>query len=146
MKKLFLFLLFFSISIMQTREMEGMIRKFTLEQCQKQPELTEWDIFLQALIKVESEGDQYAVGKTNDVGILQITPIYVKEANRLSKDKTFTLEDRTSIEKSLEMFDIVQSHWNPEKAIDKAIKLHNPKAGKWYANKIYKAMDEIRLA
>lgn len=32
---------------------------------------TEWDIFLQALVMVESEGNPNAVGKTNDVGILQ---------------------------------------------------------------------------
>ena len=146
MKKLVLILIFISISILQTGGMQGIVKYFPLEPVQKEQELTEWDIFLQALIKVESEGNQYAVGKTNDVGILQITPIYVKEANRLSKDKTFTLEDRTKKKKSLEMFNIIQNHWNPEKAIDKAIKLHNPKAGKWYANKIYKAMEEIRLA
>lgn len=42
-------------------------------------EPSEWDIFVKALIQVESEGKADAVGKTNDVGILQITPIYVKD-------------------------------------------------------------------
>ena len=33
-------------------------------------EPSEWDIFIEALIQVESEGKADAVGKTNDVGIL----------------------------------------------------------------------------
>ena len=107
-------------------------------------ELSEWDFFLKALIKVESNGNQYAVGTKNDVGILQITPIYVKEANRLQKDVTYTLEDRKSIEKSLEMFNIIQNYYNPNKDIDKAIKLHNPRAGKIYADKIKKEIFNLK--
>lgn len=73
------------------------------------------------------------------MGILQITPIYVKEANRLS-GKNFTLDDRYSVEKSLEMFSIIQNHYNPDKDIYMAIKLHNPKAGDWYKNRILSFM------
>ena len=107
------------------------------------PVISDWDIFVKALIEVESSNNQYAVGKSNDVGILQITPIYVKEVNRIS-GKSFTLEDRLSIDKSMEMFNIMQDHYNPNRDIDKAIKLHNPKAGNKYSDKIYNTMSDIK--
>lgn len=113
------------------------------ESFQTQLQSHEWNLFLRALIQVESGGNSKAIGKHNDGGILQITPIYVQEVNRLSK-KNYTLDDRFSVDKSLEMFAIVQNHYNPKKDIDKAIKLHNPGAGRDYANKIYKAIKELK--
>lgn len=107
-------------------------------------ELSEWDIFIQALIQVESEGKADAVGKANDVGILQITPIYVKDVNRILGEEKYDLGCRTDTEKSLEMFEILQGHYNPSKSIDKAIKLHNPKAPQSYRNKIMKQMEIIK--
>ncbi len=96
----------------------------------------EWDILIQALIIVESEGNQFAEGKTNDVGILQITPIYVKEVNRILNENVYLLSHRTDIEKSLEMFEIYQAHHNPTRDILRAIKIHNPGAGEWYTDKV----------
>src|SRR5574344_492169 len=64
------------------------------------PQLTEWDILVSALIQVESSGDTLAVGKTNDVGALQLTPIYVADVNRILKEEHYTLEDRTSLKKT----------------------------------------------
>lgn len=55
------------------------------ESFQTQLQLREWNLFLRALIQVESGGNSMAIGKNNDGGILQITPIYVEEVNRLSK-------------------------------------------------------------
>lgn len=118
-------------------------RTDVLEQEEKQ-EPSEWDIFLAALIEVESEGKADAVGKTNDVGILQITPIYVKDVNRILGEERYTLAERTDIGKSLEMFEIYQKHYNPNKDIDKAIKLHNPKAGQSYRIKIMKEMRNLK--
>lgn len=107
-------------------------------------EPSEWDIFVEALIQVESEGKADAVGKTNDVGILQITPIYVKDVNRILGEDRYTLAERTDTEKSLEMFEILQGHYNPSKSIDKAIKLHNPRAGQTYRIKIMNQMEIIK--
>lgn len=107
-------------------------------------ELSEWDIFVEALIQVESEGKADAVGKTNDVGILQITPIYVKDVNRILGEEKYDLSCRTDTEKSLEMFEILQGHYNPSKSIDKAIKLHNPRAGQSYRIKIMNKMELIK--
>lgn len=106
--------------------------------------VSDWDIFVQALIQVESEGKADAVGKTNDVGILQITPIYVEDVNRILGEERYNLSCRTDTEKSLEMFEILQSHYNPKKNIDKAIKLHNPKAPQSYRIKIMKQIELIK--
>lgn len=112
------------------------------QEIKKEP--SEWDIFLEALIQVESEGKADAVGKTNDVGILQITPIYVKDVNRILGEDRYTLAERADTEKSLEMFEILQGHYNPSKSIDKAIKLHNPRAGQSYRIKIMNQMEIIK--
>jgi len=92
---------------------------------------TEWEILIFALIWQESKGNPNAENK-GAVGVLQITPIYVKEANNIVGYVKYTLEDRKSVEKSIEMFNIVQGKHNKEKSIDRAIKLHNPTAGYWY--------------
>jgi hypothetical protein len=75
------------------------------------------DYLLEALIQVESRGDENAVGDKHlsrpSVGVLQLRPIMVREVNRILKKhkvkKKYTLEDRYSKEKSIEMFYIWQS-------------------------------------
>jgi hypothetical protein len=106
--------------------------------------LTDWQIFTLALIETESENNQYAVGSRNDGGILQITPVYIKEVNRIQSDCVYKLEDRFDIQKSLEMFNILNSFHNSELNIEKAILLHNPKAPKSYKAKIIKRINEIK--
>lgn len=103
-----------------------------------------WDNLIDALIEVESEGDPLVSGKTNDLGILQITPIYVADVNRILDTPMYTLEMRTDIEKSLEMFEIYQHHYNPERDISKAIKLHNPRAGKWYEQIVMNQLNKLK--
>ena len=113
--------------------------------------LTEWQIFRMAMIKTESEFNSKAVGKDGDWGIFQITDIYVKEANRLLGHEEYKHEDAFDPIKSLEMFDIVQSHHNPNLDIDIAIRNHNPGgASIGYARKIHEniiwimRMEDIR--
>jgi hypothetical protein len=106
------------------------------------PQVNYWDVLIEALIYVESRGDNYIVGNCNDVGCLQITPIYVKEVNRLSNED-YQLVDRTSRKYSIEMFNIVQNHYNPNKDIIKAISLHNPGGGKSYIQKVLTKYKEI---
>ena len=104
-----------------------------------------WTYLIQALIIIESEGNQYAIGKANDVGILQITPIYVEEVNRILGDDIYTLDDRTCTYKSLAMFEVYQAHHNPNKDILRAIKVHNPGAGQWYTDKVMEQFNRLRL-
>lgn len=98
-----------------------------------------WEVFTRALIQTESGGNPNAIGKTNDVGILQLTPIYVRDANRITHSQ-YTLDDRYDVKKSLEMFTIINDHYNPDHDIDKAIKLHNPGAGDWYEKRVKRYM------
>ena len=85
---------------------------------------------MDAIIKTESQGNPKAHNrKGNCAGILQITPIFVKEANSILKKrgikKRYTLADRFNVEKSKEMFFIIQGHFNPSANTEKAIRLWN---------------------
>ena len=71
------------------------------------------DELVNAMIQVESRGNDSAIGDTHlgsqyAVGVLQIRPIMVREVNRILKLKgekyRFKLKDRFSREKSIQMF------------------------------------------
>ena len=83
---------------------------------------------MDAIIQVESEGNPNAVSG-NSVGVMQITPILVKDCNDILKrqksKKQFTMADRYSVAKSKEMFLIIQKYYNPENDVEKAIRLWN---------------------
>ena len=87
-----------------------------------------WNPVMDAIIQVESEGNPNAVSG-NSVGAMQITPILVKDCNNILKKKKskkrFTLADRYNVAKSKEMFLLIQSHYNPENSIEKAIRSWN---------------------
>ena len=108
------------------------------------PDLSEWETTQLALILTESQMDSLAVGKDNDLGILQITPIFVDEVNRLVGKDLFTHQDALSPEKSLQMLAIYQEHKNPTHDTDKAIQLHNPKGGYAYARKVKKNIARVK--
>lgn len=118
--------------------------KVSQKQTVKMPKhSTEWQLFVKALIKVESNGDPHALGTKNDAGIFQITPIYVQEVNRIQTDREYTLNDRYDVKKSMEMFNIMNDYYNKEHNINKAIRIHNPNADDKYRAKIRKTMEEI---
>ena len=106
--------------------------------------LSEWETTQLALILTESQMDSLAVGKDNDLGILQITPIFVDEVNRLVGKDIFTHQDALSPTKSLQMLAIYQEHKNPTHDTDKAIQLHNPKGGYAYARKVKKNIARVK--
>jgi hypothetical protein len=87
-----------------------------------------WNPVMDAIIQVESEGNPNAVSG-NSVGAMQITPILVKDCNEILKKqkskKRYTMADRYSVAKSKEMFLLIQSHYNPENSIEKAIRSWN---------------------
>jgi hypothetical protein len=102
---------------------------------------------MEVLIQVESHGNPRAKGG-NSVGILQITPIVVKECNQILREKglkkKYTLHDRYSVEKSKEMFILIQEKHNPHNNIEHAIRLWNggprytKKGTQHYYNKVIK--------
>ena len=88
----------------------------------------DWSPVMEAIIQVESEGNERAVSG-NSVGAMQITPILVKECNQILKakksDKRFTMDDRYNVEKSKEMFLLIQSYYNKANSVEKAIRSWN---------------------
>lgn len=75
------------------------------------------DNLVEAIIWVESRGDTLAYNKSEEaLGCLQIRPIMLREVNRLlaknSIKKVYTLKDRISRSKSIEMFNVIRGHIN----------------------------------
>lgn len=103
----------------------------------------DWNALYEAICWKESRNQPTAVGKTQDLGILQITPVYVRDVNRIIGEEKYTLEDRLCPEKSREMFEIYQRNYNPERDFVKAIYYHNPRAGVRYAKDIEEKYKEI---
>lgn len=115
--------------------------------------LDEWTTFQMAIVMTESKFNPRAVGKDGDWGIFQQIPIYVAECNRIldlrkSTQERYVHEDSFDVGKSIEMFNLLQSHYNPEQDIDVALRYQN-KAG-WYAKEVkknivfIKQMEEVR--
>lgn len=88
-----------------------------------------WTKVINAIAIVESNNNPRAVGGGGSVGLLQITPVLVKDVNHIltkqKSSKRYTLNDRLNPEKSKEMFVIIQEHYNPSHNIEKAIRLWN---------------------
>lgn len=90
-----------------------------IEQVSKpeQPKVSE---LIDALIYVESRGNDSAIGDRHlgkpSVGCLQIRPIMVREVNRILKRKKkelrYTMDDRFSREKSIEMFMVWKDYYH----------------------------------
>lgn len=87
--------------------------------------LSDWQMTQMAIMMTESRFNPKATGATQDAGIFQLTPIYVREANRIA-GTDYAHNDAYDPLKSLYMFSAVQDHRNPEHDLNKAIKLHNP--------------------
>ena len=69
------------------------------------------DRLIDAIIHVESRGDSMAYNAGEDaVGVLQIRPIMMREVNRLLGYNKYTLKDRWSKSKSIEMFNVIKQH------------------------------------
>ena len=90
----------------------------------------DWNPVIDAIIEVESEGNAKAVDKSGkSCGILQITPILVRECNRIlelrKSSKRYVMNDRFSASKSKEMFLIYQSFYNPKNDVEVAIRSWN---------------------
>lgn len=87
-----------------------------------------WKPVIDAIIKVESNGKTTAK-RGASVGVLQITPVFVAECNNILRarksKKRYKLSDRKNRQKSIEMFLLFQSKYNPMKDIELAIRSWN---------------------
>lgn len=118
--------------------------KEVIEVVRIEKEQVDWDKLIEAIIWRESKGNDKAVNrKTDAVGCMQITPIYLKQCNKIAGHEKYKLSDRYSRSKSIEMFNLYQSHFNPDKDLHLAIKLHNPRASYSYHRDIEKKYKEL---
>ena len=104
--------------------------------------LSDWNTLQLAIAMTESEFNPKAIGKTKDYGVYQITPIYVKEVNRLLGGQVYTHNQAFDIKKSVEMFNALQSFKNPDQDIEKAIYYHNKAT--WYKKKVMKNYETVK--
>ncbi|MBR2236245.1 MAG: transglycosylase SLT domain-containing protein [Prevotella sp.] len=102
----------------------------------KNAEQFDWNPVMEAIILVESEGNPRVVNG-NQVGAMQITPIMVRECNNILKargsDLQYKMSDRYDVEKSKEMFLLIQSQYNKSNNVEKAIRSWN--GGPNYSNR-----------
>ena len=104
-------------------------------------ELTEWQKLTMAIAFTESRFRDEARGSAGDSGQIQITPIFVKEVNRLY-GTDYTIEDAFDLSKSLEMFNLLQDYYNPSHSIEEGIKYHN--RSPYYRKVVLENLDLIR--
>lgn len=105
-----------------------------------------------AIATVESKLNEKAVS-VDCVGYLQIRPILVRECNNILKQqqstKRYNMNDRYSKEKSIEMFYLIQSKYNPSYNIERALCIWNAGANAKkkpvkYINKIMKEYNKLQ--
>lgn len=109
-----------------------------------------WDKFIEAVIWRESRGVEDCIGDSGRaVGVLQIHPIMVREANRIlgmkdsSMSNYYTYDDRYSREKSIEIFNVVQGYHNKNKDFDLALKIWNKNHPQSYKDQIMAKYNEL---
>ena len=90
-----------------------------------------------AFAVVESNDNPKAINrKENAVGLLQIRPIMIRQANMIVGEDIYTLSDRHDSIMSIAIFHTVMSELNPTLDIDRAIEIWNPNATRGYRNLI----------
>lgn len=94
---------------------------------QRKEELSEWQMLQLAIVYTESKFRPDVTGKNQDGGLYQITPIFVKEVNRIA-GTDYTHEDVYDPDKAIEIFGKMQDAKNPGHDIDTAIYFHNKSA------------------
>lgn len=129
--------------IRNIKSTSGQLAEAQEEQVFEADTLSDWDIFTLALMKVESEYDNNAVSSVGARGYFQMTPIYVREVNRVHHTE-FTFSQVTDFETAYEIFDLMQQAHNPEYNMVRALELHNGKH-KWYNKRVFNAMNQIKL-
>ena len=107
--------------------------------------LNDWNTLIMAIAKTESEFDFKAKGSSNDLGLLQITEVYVKDVNRILGKNVYSHKDAFKPKKAIEMFNIIQNNYNPKKDAKKAIKQHNPNGHAiGYPDKVKKNIEWVK--
>lgn len=119
------------------------VRQFEEKATNKLQKSEEWSLLAQALIQIESEGVEDAVGDNGRaIGVLQLWPSVVEDVQIAGH--SYTLNDRYDREKSIEIWYLWQEIYNPEHDIHKALKLQNPRAPISYHNKVIRRLQILK--
>ena len=110
-----------------------------------------WSDFLHAIAYQESRNGRNMVSalsrRENSVGIYQLRPTYVADANRIS-GRHYTLADRLSKQKSEAMMAIVISHYikayHLRWTVSNAARIHNGGTNGWRKKSTLKYAREVR--
>lgn len=100
-----------------------------------------WNPLVNAMIHVESRGDEKAIGTSGDYGVLQIRKIMVTECNNILKSKNinkrYKHSDAFDKDKSIEIFHIIAEKYVPDGDFEKMARIWNggPTAHLPYINK-----------
>lgn len=94
---------------------------------------TNWQPLIDAIIMVESKGNDKAIGVGGCVGPMQIKMILVQDCNEYLKmkgiNKRYTSQDRFNRQKSAEMFKLIMERYNKSNSIQKACYIWNQGCG-----------------
>lgn len=102
-----------------------------------------YEKLVHAIAYIESAHNPNAISRNGKhVGYLQISTKCVDECNRLIRHKKYKYKDRYDIQKSIEMFYVIQNHYNPQKDIHLAIRIWNE--GISAINKKYRMTDYMK--
>jgi|GEM_PF-1692707 len=107
----------------------------------------DWFLLKLAIIRVESNHNPNAINpKSKAGGLYQIMPKngFMDRANEVIGYDKYKDEHRFDIDKATEMFEVVNKKDNPTKSIDRAIFIHNSKAGSDYKEKILKEYNYLK--
>lgn len=103
----------------------------------------DWDTFTLALAWVESRWNDSAESPRQAAGYLQITPILVKDANRITGTETFSLQGRFDRDESIRLFNVIQTEYNPEHDLHLALKIWNPYSKVGYHRAVMRKYEEL---
>lgn len=108
------------------------------------PDEQDWATFITALAWVESRWNDNAESPKEAVGYLQLTPILVKDANRIAGKELYSLDCRTDRNKSIEIFNVIMENYNPQHDMQYALKIWNPYAKVSYHRAVMKKYNELK--
>lgn len=123
--------------------LEEVEKELKAHKCDTIEDISEWDMFTLALMKVESNYDKTAVSSAGARGYFQFMPIYVKEVNRIHGTNYKFEEVIKSFQQSYEVFTLMQKAHNKDFSMDKALTLHNGNH-EWYHRRVYDEMKKIK--
>lgn len=123
-KKILITLLFALLSTSANLEKVYVVKNVAEE------ENVNWNKLIYSIIQVESSGNEKAISKDGTcVGAMQIKKIVVDDCNEYLEmkgvDRRYEYDDRYSIKKSIEMFNLIQERYNKELDLLEAIRIWN---------------------